>query len=423
MSVSKDLPIAIIGAGVAGLTLALQLGREGLPFIIYDSRTPDLPANRIGATVSLAPNCVRVLDELDVYNSAKLLGKTSERVYIYDDTCEGEPQETYCIGDVKEFGYPSLRMYRHEIVEEMRKAATERFGEEVFRWGAKFKQVVEDGPDGVVFELADGSMHRAGFVVGADGIYSKVRRHLTALEATYTGAMIPMAVVEGRLPQPINNPSFRVPAAVQCAKGSFSIIPQKHDLSQTLCFRQIANFPARDREGWESLSADKDQLYNLFAGDQDEWPAYVREVMRAATPKNMTMWPVHQLPDLERWRSPSSRVVLVGDAAHALPPASGQGAAQAIEDAFSLALVMGRMTKQEQSPATALDAWQAMRIRRVAMIKDLARQNTARRLPEEQRREALAKEKDLKGTLESMRWLHTYNIRQDLDACLEQLSS
>lgn len=104
-------------------------------------------------------------------------------------------------------------------------------------------------------------------------------------------------------------------------------------------------------------------------------------------------------------------MILVGDAAHAIPPSSGQGAAQAIEDSYSLGLLLCAIFRGVDK-SEALHFWQIKRKERIAKIRDLAKQNYIRRLPEAERRVAI-QNKPLIGSLESMRWLHKYDVQDE----------
>lgn len=114
------------------------------------------------------------------------------------------------------------------------------------------------------------------------------------------------------------------------------------------------------------------------------------------------------LPDLDRWMSTTKGVIVVGDAAHAMPPSSGQGAAQAIEDSYALGMLLSRIRWRDLDTSFALHLWESRRRQRIANIKEVARQNYIRRLPQHDR----GKEADAKiGSLESMRWLQGHDVR------------
>lgn len=80
-----------------------------------------------------------------------------------------------------------------------------------------------------------------------------------------------------------------------------------------------------------------------------------------------------KLPDMEHWTSRSGRVILVGDAAHAIPPSGGQGAASAFEDAETLAYVLGKLSLPGSTMPNlreSLRRWETHRKERISQILD-----------------------------------------------------
>jgi 2-polyprenyl-6-methoxyphenol hydroxylase-like FAD-dependent oxidoreductase len=72
------------------------------------------------------------------------------------------------------------------------------------------------------------------------------------------------------------------------------------------------------------------------------------------------------VPSLQSWRSTSGKVILIGDAAHAIPPSGGQGGAMSFEDAESLAFALSK----SKTDTTALQTWEAHRKERVKQVID-----------------------------------------------------
>lgn len=85
--------IAIIGAGIAGLALALSLHAVGINSTVYESR--DAPLN-IGGAVMLSPNGLKILDQIDIYDDIRSKGYAFDTLYFR--TVEGELKETYDSG-------------------------------------------------------------------------------------------------------------------------------------------------------------------------------------------------------------------------------------------------------------------------------------------------------------------------------------
>lgn len=102
----------------------------------------------------------------------------------------------------------------------------------------------------------------------------------------------------------------------------------------------------------------------MYAG----WDPILEEVLQLVQPERLLKWTLADLPTLERWVSKSGRVALIGDAAHAMVQYLAQGAAQAIEDAATIAEAVGRCKNVEDLPK-AMAAYQIIRKPRCERIQ------------------------------------------------------
>ena len=114
----------------------------------------------------------------------------------------------------------------------------------------------------------------------------------------------------------------------------------------------------------------------------EDYPAIVGRAVSNISADAINLWPFYVVPKLESWASPAGRIVLVGDAAHAIPPTAGQGVNQAFEDVFTFAKVLGKLNGQETSRLqSALRGWQNHRQGRVERVLELNAQLNQRRIP------------------------------------------
>lgn len=111
------------------------------------------------------------------------------------------------------------------------------------------------------------------------------------------------------------------------------------------------------------------RLLELHADD----PPVIRNVLEASTGA-VGLWPTYELAPLPRWHH--GRAVLVGDAAHAMPPHAGQGASMALEDA----LVLAGCLRQQPDAGAAFAAFEARRRARVERIAQQARRHGSRKV-------------------------------------------
>ncbi|KAM3066301.1 hypothetical protein ACMFMG_003188 [Clarireedia jacksonii] len=389
--------IAIIGAGISGLILALSLQHCKIPCQIYESRPSPL---NIGGAIMLSPNSLRILQTLGIYQRIRTQGynfDTSE----YKDTA-GKLLEIQEFGGEAKYGFRGLRVYRYVLIDVLLEMVKERgIGVE---FGKKFSHVVSESEESdlVEWEFTDGTRDSAALLVGADGIHSSVRRYLYPdLEPAYTGlAGITAAVPTSQLQLPEN---YHIPVTIVSAKGAFVIAPQQSDGSEVLIGKQF-RMEEKTRDGWK----DKEELIKFLQSGNELFPEIVhRAVSNIDLNSNINVWPFYIVPELAEWRSPKGRVVILGDAAHAVPPSAGQGINLAVEDGYMLALLLAELNMRVDkiSMRGSLKYWQEYRQARVEKIIGLNKQVDLRRLPgaEEQTREPF-----------DLRWLYNVDIEGDV---------
>jgi 2-polyprenyl-6-methoxyphenol hydroxylase-like FAD-dependent oxidoreductase len=143
--------------------------------------------------------------------------------------------------------------------------------------------------------------------------------------------------------------------------------------------------------------------------NMQDWSDFVQSALENLGEDTFYIWPHHAVPRLDSWMSPNRRVILLGDAAHAIPPSFGQGANLAFEDAFTLALLLSKLGPQLQLQ-DALGFWQTFRQERIDKIIELTNMMDKRRLsaaererPTENEKEESSKNSDAGGQL---RWLY-----------------
>ncbi len=405
--------VAIIGAGLAGLALALALHQQAIPCTVYESRAAPL---NIGGAVMLSPNALRVLDALGLYSGLKTKGYNFERLEFRD--VDGQLGETYEFGSAEKYGYKALRIYRHELISEL--VAALRARGVAVRYGVKFSHVVADdeGSGGVTFAFVDGTTAAASVLVGADGIHSTVRRHLYPdLQPRFIGmAGITAAVPTAQLELAADSPFRHLPVTITADEGAaFVMAPQRADGSEVLIGKQQRVEVEKDRAGWEAALADRDAAVRFLQEGAASFPDVVRKATARIDPATVNVWPFYVVPRLDRWASASRRVLLVGDAAHAIPPSAGQGINQAFEDVYMLGLLMGRSREMAGMDA-ALAFWQSYRQARVDRVLELNSQIDLRRLPADK----VVASRVSKEQFDDLSWLYAPDIRGDVDAWVSQ---
>lgn len=422
MATSAPFHVAIIGAGLSGLTLSLALEQQGISSTIYESR-PALSQSStssttsgshpepltIGGAVTLSPNALRVLDAVGVWHKARPKGYSFDVLHFRDVSSGDKLVETYEFGGVEKYGYPGFRIYRHKLITTLLDEIETKSPNIKVQFGSKFAHVVEEGSDGVTFALADGTTQTARLLIGADGIHSRVRRHLYPdLALSFVGiAAVTAPVPTSALGLPPGE-AYHLPATlVSPAHGALVLAPQVPDGSEVVFGKQRRVSPdlVRDRAAWRSFTSDKAEARRLLAAGNEafgEVAARATAHVLAAPQDKVDIWPFFAVPRLERWTSAARGVIIVGDAAHAIAPPAGQGINQAFEDVYMLALLLKGASSREEVGARggdggggdggggdedlmqeALAFWQAYRQERVDRVLELNRQIDLRRMPKD----------------------------------------
>lgn len=311
--------IAIVGAGIGGLTLAAELRRRGLEPRVFEQAAE---LREVGAAVALSANATRFLrDRLGIG------GVLADKGADIDGLVFRDGRDGRVIGRVlsrqeyhERAGAPYYGVHRADLQEMLREA----LGEGALHLNKRCVRV-EDGPRSAVLHFADGDTFEADLVIGADGIRSRLRREMLGYDdAQFSGCHGWRGLVPPEL-----TPSLPDPESIQFWMG-----PGGHLLHYPIGNGEQNFLLVRRHDGpWAENSwvvpAEKDEHLAAFA----DWdPALVELISGAPAGER---WGLFHRPPLQQWSR--GRITLIGDAAHAMVPHHGQGANQSIEDAIVLA--------------------------------------------------------------------------------------
>ena len=400
--------VAVIGAGLAGLCLALALHAQSIPCRVYEQRSRGYGS--YSSSVVLSPNGLRVLDALGLYDRLKDKGYRYE-TSVFKNAAH-ETVDTHWNGHEKLYGFKALRLYRKILMEELQAACAERSID--VHYASAFDGIVEDGEDGVTFRV-NGEQLRADMLVGADGIYSLVRKHISNVELQYVGTValyvdIPAASV--RYP----TPDYDKACTLLGPAGSLLTIPCTPDASTLIAIRHFP-YPDMSRDKWRALVKDKDKLADMIREGRETWHAMGQSVIDAmcANKKEIALWNFRAIPKLPSWTSATGRVVLVGDAAHAIPPSSGQGINQALEDVYALSLMLSPPASWTKL-GMVLSAWHEWRQDRIDRLMKAGKAIQAKRMPLAEGQKVPPQAED------ELRWLYQPNLKTEMQHLLESIS-
>lgn len=408
MPSSRIAEVAIIGAGLGGLGLALALKSQNIPCTIYEAS--ETPERVVGGSLQLGPNAQDVLARLNVHERLTKHSIFLDSLNINDN--HGNLQGQLYLGDKKNFGFDSMRIVRKVLIQELLGAVTEA-GIEIKRNKKFIHLLSESKSEGVRFEFSDGSTSTASLLVASDGIYSRVRHTIFPdVELEYlgffaAGASVARSVLaEGMTAE--QEKKIDVSGMFRGSHGALILMPQTPDKADYLIALQ-KTYPDLGRAGFTEILSDKHKFRAFFDEGYDDWPQYIRHAIDNMREDTRWVFPIRVLPRLPSWTSPGGRVVLIGDAAHAIPPASGQGVNMAFEDGYTLGLILGSEVACTNLD-DALKFWSNLRNERIDQVRDLAMTLNKARLPKAERQklakgEAFEAASTEEGRIQEFAWL------------------
>jgi salicylate hydroxylase len=321
---TKPERIAIVGAGIGGLTAAAALLQRGIDVDVYE-QAPALC--EIGAGVQISANGTRILMALglerDLFDVCFM--PTGKEIRLWNTGTTWTPFDLGA-ASLERYGAPYVTLHRADL-HELLARAVRRLKPDAITLGARCVDIQQTSA-GVVLGFVNGTTAWAQGAVGADGVHSRVRQLLFGTEAaTFTGCMAWRGVL----------PVDRLPSGFVRPVGTNWIGPGRHFVHYPLRRGELLNFVGVvERHDWriESWSAQgtSDECLHDFKG----WhPDIQRIIASVATPHK---WALMGREPMAQWSL--GRVTLLGDACHPTLPFLAQGAVMAIEDAYVLARAM-----------------------------------------------------------------------------------
>jgi FAD-dependent urate hydroxylase len=310
----------IIGGGMAGPVTGMALKQAGIDSIVYEAY--DRAADGVGAFLTLAVNGLAALRELDLHDLVRGKGFDTPAMIAEMD---GRQLVRFSFGDPLPDGTHNQTITRADLYGVLRDEAVRRGV--AIEYGKRLV-AAESTSDGVVATFADGTTATGDLLIGADGLRSVTRtlidpdapapRYVPLLNAGGYARGVDLDGEPGVMHMFFGRRCFF--SYVIRPDGEvwwFANPPQAREIPA----RELAAItPAQWRANLRDLFAD------------DDFPA-LRVI--DATEQIFSGWNTYDFPTVPVWHR--DRMIIVGDAAHATSPASGQGASMALEDAVTLA--------------------------------------------------------------------------------------
>ena len=354
----KSSNIAILGAGLGGVTAALMLIDAGFNVKLYE-QAPHF--SRLGAGIQLGPNVLKVMGKLGLDRAVEAMGSHPDS-WISRNWNDGAELADIPLGAYARSTYGAAYVTIHRG--DFHRLITEALPQGVLEFGRHAVQLHQD-ESGVRIDFVDGAHATADILIGADGINSLARETLLGADppiySGYVGhrAVFPAARMRER--------GFDVEACVKWWSEDRHIMVYylTHNRDELYYVTGVpeATWPA----GASFLPSSQDEMREAFAGYHPE----VQALIDAST--DITKWPLLERNPLPQWSH--GRMVLLGDACHPMKPHMAQGAAMAIEDGAMLARCLIEVGgAADYKSAFAL--YRANRVDRTSRVQQVSHDNS-----------------------------------------------
>jgi 3-hydroxybenzoate 6-monooxygenase len=342
----------IVGGGIGGLSAALCLARRGADVTVLE-RSESFA--EVGAGIQLAPNAIRILQQLDVLDSI-LPAAVMPRRLVLADALDGRELTSLDLADFPaRYGAPYLVLHRGDLLSALLSGCVAHGVR--LETDASVAGLTDTGTV-TVARCADGREFTAQVAIGADGLHSRIRKYFADDEpivsgfVAYRGA-VPMAEVE-------RHADLR--DVVAWIGPGLHLV--QYPLRSGRMYNQVAVFASEALLRGDPGGGGPAELTAAFAGCSE----HVRTSLSTLSTGNR--WPMLDRRPAPDWAR--GRVALLGDAAHPMLQYLAQGACQALEDSAVLAAELaragaaGRPFSEGLARYVAVRAPRAMRVQRTA---------------------------------------------------------
>jgi 2-polyprenyl-6-methoxyphenol hydroxylase-like FAD-dependent oxidoreductase len=335
--------VLIVGGGIGGLTLAIALRQHGIAADVVE-----LEARVVGVGITLTGSTLRALDRVGLAAGCVERGFGFNFFKVSDDT--GKLQATNPLPPSVS-GFPAAVGMQRPVFADFMTRTAQAKGASI-RSGLTVDEIQEDGA-GVQVRFTDGSSGRYDLVVGADGVFSSIRRRIfgNAHEPIYVGQGVYRFMTE-------RDPSIDQIHVFVGPKLKAGFIPLSND---SMYLFTTMSYPPNTR-----IDESKSHLILREALKDFTAPIVVEVLERMRSPDKVIWRPFENTLVPSPWYR--GRVVLIGDAAHTMTPHLTAGGGMAIEDAVILSEVLSR----DDPLPNLLDEFMQRRFKRVRTACDIS---------------------------------------------------
>ena len=322
--------IAIIGAGISGLTLACILKKANIPVVVFEKSSD---VSDYGAGISISPNGIKVLKHLDIYNEIiSVSPKPNKAVFFSNDK------------KINSFDIDVITTSRQVLYKFLYKKYMSLDGEILFD-----HELCDVDFDKVELKLSDNKIFKVKHIAACDGIKSLCRKKIDCYkEPLYSGYSVWRAIVEKKQQ---NTHTFL---------GSNHHIVTYPVSDSKISFVAAIKTPKKYKESWRSSGTYEELIDDLVLGNKDSY-SFINE----NTP--LFKWGVYIRPHIKNIKY--KNLTLLGDAAHPIVPFIGQGGCLALEDAYTFGNLL---IKYDSDINKTQNAYELLRIKRIKTIANMS---------------------------------------------------
>ncbi|MFM9969804.1 MAG: FAD-dependent monooxygenase [Burkholderiales bacterium] len=339
--------IAIVGAGLGGLTAANALLSRGFDVTLYEQSSE---LKEVGAGVQLSPNAMKVLMALGLDKAALANAFEPERHVVRNWKSGAVVSATQLKGFCeKQFGAGYYGFHRHDL----HAALLAQLPPERIVLNATCVDV-ETNDTRALLRFADGREVSADAVIGADGIHSVVREKLFGPESPrFTDHICWRGVVPtASLPKGLIEPDMTAWFGPHSTFVTYYM--RGGSLVNWAGFCEAGDWRL---ESWR-VEGDRNEALKTYK----DWNPAIAQLIENT--EKLYQWALYDREPQKQWTR--GRITLLGDAAHPMLPYLAQGACMALEDAYALS---SHLAQNQTSIQDALKAYEALRLPRTAQVQ------------------------------------------------------
>lgn len=351
---ARSRTILVAGAGIGGLAAASVLARAGFRPVIIERATS---IQEIGAGIQLTPNGTAALKSIGALDLVREQAIEADELIVGCGDSGRLLARSPIRAAARKYGNPWLLTMRADLQKALYALARENV-DIIFEFGANIIELAPHtrGVTALAFRNGNTEEHIGIGIVGADGLWSKVREGIHGNEPPpFSGYVAWRTLIPAsKLPGEFSEPNVRIWLSEGAHLVHYPVAKGAH-----------INVVAVFRDAWTSQDWNAPATIAEIPKPLSTWAPMPRKIFEAGT--EFRRWALADRPALNKWGE--GRVTLLGDAAHPMLPFIAQGAGAALEDAEAL----GRHVKRSAEIDTAFRAYERERQDRTARMQGAAR--------------------------------------------------